>query len=87
MPVLLRKIEANILDNFVTEITTLVISSEIDQEDYINICGLEAFLQNYSSVSETLEYGTPAEFGLLINKKEDFIELEISYSATSKCTN
>ena len=79
MPVLLRKIEANILDNFTSEVNMLTITGEVGVEDYIKLGTLEAFLQNYKNIQESAKYDIPAEFGLLRNKKEEFIELEISY--------
>jgi len=79
MPALLRKIEANILENFTSQINMMGISGTIGMEDYIKIGSFEAFLQNFSKAQETYVYGTPAEFGLKRNKKEEFIELEISY--------
>jgi len=79
MPALLRQIEANILDNFTSEVNMMTISGTIGMEDYIKIGSFEAFLQNFSNAQETYEYDTPAVFGLLRNNKEKFIELEISY--------
>lgn len=79
MPALIRNIQANVLDNFSSSITILSISGEIGVEDYIKLYSFEAFLQNFTNVIETEVYETPRQFGLLRNKKEDFIELEISY--------
>lgn len=79
MPVLLRKIEANILDNFSSEVNMLTISGEVGVEDYIKLGALEAFLQNFSNAQDVINYETPAEFGLIRNKNEEFIELQISY--------
>lgn len=79
MPALLIKIEANILDNFTSEVNMLTISGDIGMEDYIKLGALEAFLQNFGNVQEVYQYDTLVEFGLKRNKKEEFIELEISY--------
>jgi hypothetical protein len=79
MPVLLRKIEANVLDNFTTTVTMLRISGELGMGDHIKIGNGEFFLQNLSQVNESEEYPTLVEYGLKINKNKEFIELEISY--------
>lgn len=79
MPILLRNIEAKILDNFITEVNMLTISGEVGMEDYIKLGTLEAFLQNYSKINVVEPYETPVEFGLRRNKNKEFIELEISY--------
>ena len=79
MPVLLRKIEASILDNFTSEVNMMTISGEVGMEDYIKLGALEAFLQNFSNIQEVYKYETPIEFGLKRNKNKEFIELEISY--------
>ena len=78
MPILIKQIEANILDHFTTEVSMLTISGLVGEEDYIRLCSLEAFLQNFTKVAQTEPYPTPREFGLLRNKNETFIELEIS---------
>jgi len=79
MPALLRQIEANILDNFTSEVNMMTISGTIGMEDYIKIGSFEAILQIFSNAQELEMYDTPSEFGLLRNKKEEFIELQISY--------
>ncbi len=79
MPVLLRKIEANVLDNFVTEVNFLTASGEIGLGDYIKIGNTEFILQDLSKVNESELFDPTVEFGLKRNKKEEFIELEISY--------
>jgi len=79
MPLLLRKIEANVLDNFTTTVTMLRVSGELGMGDYIKIGNSEFFLQNLTRVNEFEEYPTLVEYGLKINKNKEFIELEISY--------
>lgn len=79
MPVLLRQIEGSVLDNFNSEITFISLSTQVGVEDYIKLGTLEAFLQNFTRAGETEVCPTPREFGLLRNKRETFIDLEISY--------
>ena len=79
MPVLIRKIEANIIEGFIADVNMLTVVGEVGLEDYIKLGSFEGFLQNFSSVQVAQMYDTPAEFGLLRNKKEEFIELQISY--------
>jgi len=79
MPRLLKQIEGNILDNFTSEVKIMGVVGDISIGDYIKLELFEGFLQNFSNVCETYEYETPVEFGLLRNKKEEFIKLEISY--------
>jgi hypothetical protein len=61
----------NIKGNFVTEIKGVVnyigtIEAEIQQEDYVNIYGFTAFLQNFSQIPKTESFSTPNSFGYSI---------------------
>jgi hypothetical protein len=58
----------NIQGNFITEITGSIIyvknvEFEIQREDYINIYGLTAFLQNLSQTPKTNRVEKPFNFG------------------------
>ena len=58
----------NIKGNFVTEIKGVVnyigtIEAEIQQEDYVNIYGFTAFLQNFSQIPKTESFAIPNLFG------------------------
>jgi hypothetical protein len=74
----------NIQGNFVTEIKGNIIylkgvEAEIQREDYINIYGLKAFLQNFSKTPITRGLVKPDPFGYkppvgIIQK-----DIEISY--------
>jgi hypothetical protein len=74
----------NIQGNFVTEIKGNIIylksvDAEIQREDYINIYGLKAFLQNFSKTPITSSVVKPNPFGYkppvgIIQK-----DIEISY--------
>jgi hypothetical protein len=61
----------NIEGNFVTEIKGVVnyigtIEAEIQQEDYVNIYGFTAFLQNLSQTPKTESFVTPNSLGYSI---------------------
>jgi len=87
MPILLKKIEVNVIslfgelnDNDFTAPTKLYsnISGDIGFEDYINFGSYKALTQDFSNVGKS-EISTiiPIIFGL--NKCETFEELNISY--------
>lgn len=80
MPILIKDIKAVVLDNYTTNIlyyTTL--SSEIQFEDYINLNGFIAYLQNFTQVESLTKLNKPITFGLKTkyNLKTNF--LQISY--------
>lgn len=79
MPALLRQIEATIIDNHTSDIEIIEISGVANIGTYIKLNKFEGFLQNFSNVSKYEEYETPINFGLVRNKKEEFIKLEITY--------
>jgi hypothetical protein len=56
------------------------ISAIIQMEDYINVYGFEAFLQNYTKVEEPREFlEIPLNFGLPNEYKLDVQTIEIDY--------
>jgi len=78
MPRLLKNIEGVILDNF--ETSTKLVTSVVGyygEEDYINMGGFEAFLQDFRKAPEVEDYSVPPTFGLKNNT--DFVTIEISY--------
>jgi hypothetical protein len=87
MPILLKKIEANIISLFgdtgSSDFTAPVnflqqFVGEIGREDYIKLSAYEAFTQDFSSVGEA-EFcsSTPTLFGL--GKCQTYIDLNLSY--------
>lgn len=79
MPILVKNIEANLLDNFSGEINLLSVSSVIGSDDYFKVFGIEGYLQNFTKVVESEKYNRPDTFGLKRNKDKEFRLLEISY--------
>lgn len=78
MPRLLKNIETVIFDNFEST-ATLVRSVEgyYGEDDYINLGGFEAFIQDFRKVSEVTDYDVPPNFGLKNNTT--FTTIEISF--------
>ena len=80
MPILIKDIKAVVLDNYTTNVsyyTTL--SSDVQFEDYINLNGLIAYLQNLKRVESLTSLNKPLNFGLKnqYNLKKNY--LQISY--------
>lgn len=77
---LIRKIEANVLDNFTGNVYFFTsLSASIQFEDYVDLNGFIAYLQNFTEVG-SLEYlKKPLTFGLKNQYNLPTITLEISY--------
>jgi len=78
MPKLLQNVQGQILDNF--EATTIFVTSVegfYGEDDYVNLGGFEAFLQDFRQAPTVTDLTVPATFGL----KTDipFVTLNISY--------
>lgn len=80
MPVYIKKIEGEILDTYLSDLSYVSsINSEIQFEDYINIGNFVAFLQNFSKVSEIVNIEKPVVFGLKKQFNIQTTNLEIPY--------
>lgn len=80
MPQLLKKVQGEILTNTIGDVNLITsVSGEIQQEDYINLNGFVAYLQNFSRVELATELITPMEFGLPNTYNIETKTLEISY--------
>lgn len=80
MPVLIKHIKARILDNYTTNAsyyTTL--SSEVQFEDYINLNGFIAYLQNFTKAQSVIKLLKPLNFGLKNQYNLPTRFLDISY--------
>lgn len=78
MPKLIQNIEGEILDYFVGNVYTFTpIVGQIGQEDYVNLFGLIAYLQNLTRAEEVTRITKPYTFGLTNNKT--MVTIEISY--------
>lgn len=65
MPQLIKKVEAE-LANDITNDVRLVKSviAELQEEDYINMGGFVAFLQNFSKIEDLTKLTSPYQYGL-----------------------
>jgi hypothetical protein len=80
MPQLLKKVQGEILTNTIGNVSLISsVSGEIQQEDYINLNGFVAYLQNFSRVELLTELIPPMEFGLPNTYNIETKTLEISY--------
>jgi hypothetical protein len=80
MPNLIKNIQSVILDNYMSNLsyyTTL--SSEIQFEDYINLNGYIAYLQNFTQVQSLTTLNKPLTFGLKNQFNLKIKNLQISY--------
>jgi hypothetical protein len=80
MPQLLKSIQGNIVENIMGDINYVIgVSGEIQREDYINLNGFVAYLQNFTRVMSLTEMQVPSEFGLKNTYNVEINTLEISY--------
>jgi hypothetical protein len=80
MPILVTEVTAEVLPNYLGELYFFTnLSGEVQFEDYINLNGFIAYLQNLTQV-ETLTYlPKPMNFGLKNRYNVPTYTLEISY--------
>jgi hypothetical protein len=80
MPQLLKKVQGEILTNVIGDVRFVSnVYGQIQQEDYINLNGFVAYLQNFSRIEKTTELIKPMEFGLVNTNNIEIKTLEISY--------
>ena len=80
MPQLLKSIQGNVVENIMGDVNYVIgVSGEAQREDYINLNGFVAYLQNFSRVRTLTELQTPLEFGLKNTYNVEINTLEISY--------
>lgn len=80
MPVLIKNITGQVLDNIKTNVEAIKFTeASFGHKDWFKIGHLEVFLQNYKKVVEKTDLGKNRDIGLSINKNREFIEIEISY--------
>ena len=80
MPILIKKIEGEVFDNPIGDVKLIGgLSAQVQQEDYINLNGIIAYLQNLSKVEDTYLLTKPNGFGLKNNFNIETITLEIDY--------
>lgn len=80
MPQLLKKVQGEILTNVIGDVRFVTgVYGQIQGEDYINLRGFVAYLQNFSRIEETSELLVPMEFGLPNTYNIETKTLEINY--------
>ena len=80
MPLLIRNISANILDNHATRIPYVDgVTGQFGYGDWFMLGNIEVFIQDFRRVSELEQLAVNNKYGLIINNGVDFIEFEISY--------
>jgi len=80
MPKLLKNVEGKIVDNYKTNVTYMSsVSGEVQQEDYINLGGFVAYLQNLTEVQVTSRLSKPLTFGLKNTRNLEVVTLNIDY--------
>lgn len=80
MPQLIKNIEGSICDDYNTNISLLTsIFGEIQEEDYINLNGFVAFLQNLVNTEETSALTPPQYFGVKNKNNLPILILNINY--------
>jgi hypothetical protein len=80
MPKLIKNIQGEVLTNVIDNISYIsTITGEIQQEDFINLNGFVAYLQNLTKAEETTALTIPQSFGLQNSYNKTMITLEINY--------
>jgi|Laugrespbdmm15sd_2_1035082.scaffolds.fasta_scaffold123008_2 hypothetical protein len=80
MLALLKNVQGEVYPNIIDNVKYVSsIYGEIQQEDYINLNGFMAFLQNLTRAEETAALQIPLSFGLKDTYNKTMVTLEISY--------
>lgn len=80
MPQLIKNIQGSVVENIMGNVNYVIgVSGEAQREDYINLNGFVAYLQNFSRVMTLTELQVPLEFGLKNKYNVEMNTLEISY--------
>jgi hypothetical protein len=80
MPYLVTKVEGKVLDNFVGGIYVFSnLSGQVQFEDYIELNGFIAYLQNFTQVGYVEKLVKPLNFGLKTQFNLPTQTLSISY--------
>jgi hypothetical protein len=80
MPQLIKKIEGEVFSFTVGDVIfNNQLIAQVQQEDYVNLNGFIAYLQNLSKANDTYLLTKPNNFGLKNNFNLDVKNLEIDY--------
>ena len=79
MPQLIKNIQGNLVDDYIGNVVYMKsIVGEVQEEDYININGFIAYLQNQTQIEFTSGLKQPLNLGLN-NKNLPIVTLNINY--------
>jgi hypothetical protein len=80
MPQLIKNIQGEAYLVTTSKVTTLKsIAGEVQLEDYINLFGYVAYLQNFSRIEYTESLIKPSLFGLINRYNLPMVTLDINY--------
>ena len=80
MPILIKKVEGLIQPNIIGDVIYLKsVNGQVQREDYVNVNGFTAYLQNMSRMEFTQLLQKPISFGLKNSNSIPSTTLEISY--------
>ena len=80
MPQLIKKVEGEIFDQPIGSVSYLTpIIGELQEEDFINLNGLTAYLQNFTKTEEIVPLIKPLNFGLKNKYNIETVTLQINY--------
>jgi hypothetical protein len=80
MPIILKNIEARILDNFVGDINIFSrVDASVQFEDYIKLNAFTAYLQNFTKADSVTTLTKPLTFGLKNQYNLTVQTLDVSY--------
>ena len=80
MPILIKNVQGELYDQPIGDIIYVSnVTGEIQSEDYINMNGLIAYLQNFTKIETTQELSKPFGFGLKNTYNITIVTLEIDY--------
>ena len=78
MPILIKKIESSILPQYVGDVKYIKsVIGEVGREDFVDLIGFKAYLQNMSRIEYTKLLQKPINFGL--RNTVPSVTLEINY--------
>jgi len=80
MPQLIKTIVGTVNDNTTGDVVLVkTVIGNIQQEDYINLNGFTAYIQNLSRAEDTVGLTNPINFGLKNGKKLEIVTFNIDY--------
>ena len=80
MPQLIKKVEGEVFDQTIGSVSYLKpIIGEFQEEDYINLNGFIAYLQNFTETEEIDNLVKPLNFGLKNEYNIPIVTLQIDY--------